>query len=43
MGDSGNPGGRDFFFFLPGGAIFWNHGESFRMVMGRMKTKNLNP
>lgn len=25
--------------FLNAGTSFWNHGESFRMVIGRMKTK----
>ena len=39
-GDSGNPG--ELFFFLTARANFLNHGENFRMVIGRMKTKNLN-
>ena len=40
-GDSGNLG--EIFFFLTAGANFLNHGEDFRMVIGRTKTKNLNP
>lgn len=32
-----------FFFFLTAGANFLNHGENFKVVIGRMKTKNRNP